>query len=207
MRYWVWVACAALLFLGGRSGAVGQPAGDGWISLFNGKDLAGWTVMNRGDWSVANGLLRYTGGGNGWLRSSDQYSDFQVIAEWRFPVAAGNHDSGLLFRTTQQGNPWPEQFYQLNMGPGNNLASLGAGGLPGPRNAPPRPELLNPPGGEWNTYELIVVGDAATCLVNGKKAWDAAGLKPQRGYLGWQGEGTVLEIRSVRLRRLAGTPG
>src|SRR5439155_18820975 len=98
-----------------------QAAPDGWIMLFNGQNMDGWTRMNGGDWAVEGGLLKYRGGGNGWLRTNEQFADFQVIAEWRYPVAEGNHDSGLFIRASAEGNPWPAPAYQLNMGPGDNL--------------------------------------------------------------------------------------
>jgi len=200
MRWQLWMTAAAVVVAVGLRPA--QPAraqrGDGWVQLFNGKNLDGWTVMNKGDWAVENGILKYTGGGNGWLRSNDKYADFHVITEWRFPVAAGDHDSGFFFRAGLEGNPWPSQAYQLNMGPKDNIGSVG-----GIRGADKRPDLIKAPGGEWNTFDLTVTGDHATCQVNGKKAWDATGLAhPEGGYLGWEGEGYPLDVKSVRVMRM-----
>lgn len=204
VRFLLWLGCLALL-----AGLSAVPAAratqsvrNNWVQLVNGKDMAGWTLMNKGNWTVENGALKYTGGGNGWLRSNIQFTDFHVIAEWRYPVATGDHDSGFFFRAGLEGNPWPRGF-QMNMGPGNSLG--GVGGLDG---AVSRPELLKKPGGEWNTYELIVVGDVATAIINGTKAWDAIGVGPGAGgYLGWQAEGTALEVKSVKVIRLTPSPG
>jgi hypothetical protein len=198
MRAWLWLAAAiAAATAGGGTGA-SQPATDGWMMLFNGQNMEGWTKMNDGDWGVESGVLKYRGGGNGWLRTNAQFTDFQAISEWRYPVAEGDHDSGFFFRAGLEGKPWPRQGYQLNMGPGNNLGSVG-----GIRGARAVPQLFKKPAGEWNSYDLIVVGDAATCIINGEKAWDASGVgRPEGGYLGWQGEGYALEVKSVRLRKL-----
>jgi len=207
MRLWIWMAAVvAASFASGRSGAA--PEG-GWINLFNGKDMEGWTKVNEGDWSVEGGLLKYGGHGNGWVRTNDRFTDFQLIGEWRYPMAEGNHDSGLFFRAAAEGNPWTNHGYQLNMGPGDNLGSIGGmGDVPAVQGAPAVPMLLNKPGGEWNTWDLIVVGQDATLIVNGRKAWDATGVGIREGgYLGWQCEGAPIEIRSVRLRRLTGSRG
>jgi hypothetical protein len=209
MRACLWMLAAlALVLAGGSRHASPQPAQDGWIMLFNGRNMDGWTRMNGGDWAVEDGMLKYKGGGNGWLRTAEQFADFQVIAEWRYPVAEGNHDSGLFIRASDQGNPWPAPAYQLNMGPGDNMASLSPmGNAPRVRGDRAVPALIKKPGGEWNTYDLIVVGSSATCIVNGQKAWDATGLGLGAGYLGWQGEGPHLEVRSMRVRRLTPTRG
>ena len=153
---------------------------------------------------MENGSLRYAGHGNGWVRTNDRFTDFQLIAEWRFPVATGDHDSGLFIRSAAEGKPWTNHGYQLNMGPGGNLGSLsGMGQVPAVEGATAVPQLLNKPGGEWNSWDLIVVSQDATLSVNGRKAWDARGVGiPEGGYIGWECEGYPVEIKSVRLRRL-----
>ncbi len=192
-------ALAAMLLLGGVAAA--WQGGDGWIMLFNGRDMTGWTKLNQGDWTVADGILKYTGGGNGWLRSDDQFADFHLIAEWRYPANPRNaYDSGLFIRAGAGGNPWPRQGFQVNMGPGDNFGS--ANGIRGSRA---RADLVHKPGGDWNTYELILVGDHAICLFNGQKAWDATGVgRREGGHIGWQAENTPMDVKSVRIRRLGG---
>jgi gluconolactonase len=182
--------------------AVGKAHGqqDEWVQLFNGKDLTGWTKMNDGNWGVENGVMKYTGGGNGWIRTNEPYKDFQLIVEWRY-VNEGNNDAGVFFRAGLEGKPWPRPAYQLNMGPGQNFASVG-----GVSSTRTRPDLIHKVG-EWNTYDLILIGDKATLLVNEKKAWDASGIsRTEAGYIGFQGEGFVLEVRSVKLRKLGAVP-
>jgi hypothetical protein len=195
-----WMVCLALLLTAcvGRGQTGSQPGRDGWITLFNGRDLTGWTKMHAGNWTVENGVLTYTGGGNGWLRSNETFDDFHLIAEWRYPVAEGEHDAGLFFRAGAEGAPWPRPAYQMNMGPGDDLGSVG-----GIASAPKRPDLVNKPGGDWNTYELLLVGDKALALINGRKAWDAHGFTRADGHIGVQCEGSAIEVRSVRVRRLS----
>ena len=53
-----------------------------WESLFNGKDLGGWTPVHEVTFVVTNGNLRLVKG-MGWLRTEKQYTDFVLEAEWR----------------------------------------------------------------------------------------------------------------------------
>ena len=104
-RLWIITALTLLVTACSGQGPAATPPGDaGWITLFNGRDLAGWTKMHAGDWSVANGVLRYGGTGNGWIRSNDTFGDFHLIVEWRYPVAGGEHDAGLFFRAGTEGD-------------------------------------------------------------------------------------------------------
>ena len=101
----------------------------------------------------------------------------------------------------------PADFKQPKRGqPSDHLLLLpprnGAlpGGVPGTVK---RPDLMHKPGGDWNTYELILVGDKGLALINGQRAWDAAGFtRASQGHIGFQNEGFPLEVRTVKIRRL-----
>ncbi len=58
------------------------PKTEHWESLFNGKDLGGWVVMNDATFTVTNANLRLVKG-MGWLRTEKQYTNFVLEAEWR----------------------------------------------------------------------------------------------------------------------------
>src|SRR5207247_4098282 len=98
--------------LPGTAGQSLAPVSGTWRQLFNGQSMDSWTKMNAGNWIVENGLLKYTGGGNGWLRSNDEYKDYALIIEWRY-TQPGNNDSGIFLRAGMGGNPWPDSP-QLN---------------------------------------------------------------------------------------------
>ncbi|MFN3650338.1 MAG: DUF1080 domain-containing protein [Armatimonadota bacterium] len=175
---------------GDVANALQRPA---WKPLFNGRDMSGWTKMNAGDWKVENGLLKYTGGGNGWLRSNDQYKNYGLVMVWRY-TNAGNNDAGFFLRAGTEGNPWPNGGVQLNMGPGDNLGSIG-----GQAVARSRADLIKPAGsGQWNTYAITVMNGQATLAINGTPAWDgAANIPDNQGYIGIQNENFPLEIAQV----------
>jgi hypothetical protein len=49
---------------------------------------------------------------------------------------------------------------------------------------------------------LVARGDRLTLWCNGKKAWEATGLRPAKGYLGLQAEGAPVEFRNLRVREV-----
>ena len=56
---------------------------EGFVSLFDGKTLDGWHLMNGAKFVVEDGVMKHKGG-LGWLRSEKQYSDFILRHEFRF---------------------------------------------------------------------------------------------------------------------------
>jgi 3-keto-disaccharide hydrolase len=68
-------------------------APDGFVSLFNGKDLAGWKVPDgdNGHWKVVDGVIDYDAGseskGDKSLWSDREYVDFVLQLDWRIKEA------------------------------------------------------------------------------------------------------------------------
>src|SRR5260370_11012269 len=65
---------------------------DGFVSLFNGHDLAGWVNVNCAPetWSVKEGMIHCTGLPTGALRTTRQYENFILELEWRHLRSGGN---------------------------------------------------------------------------------------------------------------------
>ena len=65
---------------------------DGFVDLFNGKDLTGWVDVNTSPetWRVEDGLLICAGQPIGVMRSEKQYENFVLRIEWRHMEAGGN---------------------------------------------------------------------------------------------------------------------
>lgn len=164
-----------------------------WTPLFNGRNMDGWTKMHAGNWVVENGVLRYTGGGNGWLRTNNTYENYALVVEWRYLEPGANNDSGIFLKARAGDNrsPWPNSP-QLNMGPGDNLASIG-----GTQGTRPRADLINRTG--WNTYQVTVHNGMATLAVNNRVAWDVAtsDALSGAGHIGIQAENRPIEFRQI----------
>src|SRR5260370_18992913 len=82
-----------VLLLGGQAWAADNTAPEGFVSLFNGKDLLGWKVPagDNGHWKVANGVIDYDAqseaSGDKSLWSDREYGDFILQVDWRLKEA------------------------------------------------------------------------------------------------------------------------
>lgn len=93
------------------------PQVQGWISLFNGKDLSGWKVgKNAGTFTVENGALIAHG------PTAHLFYDGEVNQhnfrnfEFRASVmTTPGSNSGLYFHTTYQEGGWPEKGYEVQV--------------------------------------------------------------------------------------------
>lgn len=145
--------------------ATSKKAGDGWISLFDGKSLDGWTINENPDtWSVEDGMiiangprshLFYTG-----PVADHDFKNFEFKASVK---TEPNSNSGIYFHTEYQESGWPSKGYEVQV---NNTHSdwRKTGGLYAivdVREAPARD-------GEWFTEHIIVQGKKVTVKVNGK---------------------------------------
>jgi hypothetical protein len=98
-----------VLFLFILPNAHSQIPDDGWISLFNGKDLQGWKVrclpedIGKQYWTAGEGFIECNSMGDPdhnyvWLVSENEFSDFYLKLEFQvFRESAGN--SGVQFRS------------------------------------------------------------------------------------------------------------
>ncbi len=175
----------------GTPGTGGSVSGT-WQPLFNGVNMEGLTKMNAGNWTVQDGLLTYTGGGNGWIRSNNQYTNYSLVVVWRYtePGTGQNNDAGVFLKAPLAGNPWPGGP-QLNMGPGQNFGTIG-----GTQGTRARFDLIKP--NDWNTYQVTVHGNAATLQINGQTAWDmATGIPTGPGYVGIQCENRPFQVAQI----------
>jgi len=180
--------------LGLAMGAAAQE-GDGFRSLFNGKDLAGWDVLGC-EVVVQDGALLIKSG-NGLVQTKEQYGDFVLDLEWKALRQKKRWDSGIYFRYTSvpKGRPWPRR-YQANLLKG---MEGNVGGLKGAKSK----GLVKP--GEWNRFVLTVRGTGAALEINGKPAWKADGLKAPKGYISLQAEvpgGGQFLFRNIRIKAL-----
>jgi hypothetical protein len=132
------------------------------VDLFNRKNLSGWKGMIPGKplgWTVEGGILKSTGGANN-LESERKFWNFSLHVEYRVG-AHSNSGIGLRGRYEVQiledyGNP----------------AGLHSNGALYSRIAPA--ENASKPAGEWQTYDIRLVGREVTVVLNGKKLLEKA---------------------------------
>ena len=187
--------CAAPLWA--DEGLSPEEKAAGFKPLFNGKDFTGWRFSGGKEgataapnWKVKDGMIYLTGGGQPHLATDREYADFELRLQWR--ALRDPYNSGLYVRSGR--NVGANQI---------NLAKGGEGGFIGGKvnGAKTVPELQKP-AKEWNEWRVLVRGDKVTLWCNGKKAWEATGLRPAKGYIGLQAEGAPIEFRNLRLREI-----
>ena len=204
-------ALAAALCLAALPGCLAGQGSDDFRPLFDGRSLAGWTVLNTdaGNFSVRDGVLRVEGPG-GWLRSDRQYADFLLRVEFRF--LTDDSDSGIFVRAdgvTPFGRGWAGNSYQIQTRDvtRNQTNSPILIGDVYRHRTPPGQTVFDRAGalaaarptGEWQEYEIEVVGDSLTVQLNGALVTRAAGIANASGYIGLQGESGAVEYRSIRI--------
>jgi hypothetical protein len=178
---------------------VAGQTGPGWVQLFDGKSLNGWTPMPGVEWRVEDGALvadKKTGDGNPSLVSNTSYKDFQIYSEvW----ISEDGDSGIYIRCAEPKNVSSRSAYEVNLydnRPGQEhstgaIVDVAAVKLPAPKA-----------GGKWNTLEVTAKGPLMTVTLNGVKTSEGKDEKFASGPIGLQyGLGTV-KFRKVAVKPL-----
>lgn len=164
-------------------------------SLFDGKTLHGWTIENDCKVRVKDGAILLEAG-NGWLRSHNSYGDFKFHLECK-ALKMEKYDGGIYIRTLTGGKPFPRKSYQANLleGKVGNIGNLKGASSTG----------LDKPAGEWNTFDITVIGETVEMVINGKQAYKVGGIKNPAGYIGLQVEvplGGQFLVRNLRVTEL-----
>lgn len=188
-----WVYGVALGLSAVASAWADKPS-DATTPLFDGKSLSGWSVQGDCEVVVDDGTILLKGG-NGWLRSDLAYTDFELHIEWKAAKKA-DFDSGVYIRTGRDGKPFPKPAYQINLlqGKEGNIGALLEAVSTG---------LVKD--GEWNAFDVTVVGDTVSLKINGHDAYKTSGIKEASGHIGLQCEepkGGQFRFRNITIKEL-----
>ena len=148
------------------------------VSLFNGKDLKGWSIL-KCEVEVKDGNM-FIKSGNGLVQTAKKYQNFVLEYEWK-ALGENKWDSGVYFRYTSvpKGRPWPKR-YQANLLKGKE------GDVGGIEGASSKGLLKDR---EWNKFKLTVNGSKISLQINGKDAWKGDGLEDlEAGFIAVQAE-------------------
>ena len=203
------------------------PKEEGFVPMFNGKDLSGWKglVENpikraqmtaqelaakqkvadgemRRDWRVENGVLVFEGKGYNNLVSEKMYEDFELLVDWRMEP---NGDGGVYLRGSPQVQTWDTSRRDVG-------AQVGSGGLyNNEKNRSTPLKVADNPIGEWNTFRIKMAGDKVTVYLNGELVtnnvvlenyWDRKLPIFDKEAIELQAHGTRLEFRDVYVKEL-----
>lgn len=213
-----WLAVlGGLLLLGYAVGA--EESEDGFRPLFNGSDLTSWEGADKeasACWLVDGGDLVCTGKPGPWLRTVEQFGDFELRLEYKLKEG-GN--SGVYIRVPKDG-----QHHSEGAGPdgagievqvlddnAERYKELKAYQYSGSLYAivAAEPRVAKSPG-EWNTMTIRCEGMKYEVYHNGEqviKSDEAAApelaKRLTKGYLGLQNHNEEVRFRNVRIKSLS----
>jgi len=195
------------------SGQASNEAAYGFVSLFDGKTLAGWQGDTKG-YVVENGNLVCAPGGK--LMSEKEYSNFIFRFEFNVPpggnngigiraprngdAAYGGMEIQILDDTHEKYKGWLKDYQHHGSIYGIVPAKTG----------------FRKPAGEWNSEEIMADGSHIKVTLNGHVIVDAdlskiektadgknhPGMHNEKGFIGFLGHGDRVEFRNIRIKEL-----
>ncbi len=135
-------------------------------SIFNGKDLTGWTIYGTEKWYVSKGELICESGpdkGYGYLGTNKTYKDFELNLQFK-QEADGN--SGVFFHSSITGTKvagWQVEVAPKGHDTGGIYESYKRGWIVKPDKD--KDETLKV--GKWNKMKIIVKGNNVKTYLNG----------------------------------------
>src|SRR3954466_14925347 len=210
-----------------------EPDKDGFVPMFNGKDLSGWVNVNThpGTFFVKDGMVITTGKPTGYLRTDKQYENFVAEFDWMHvpdkPGAVGN--SGFFV--------WADPIPAVGTGytrgievqvlvnleyrdkKTNAITATSHGDLFSIHGATCVPERSHPLGwarclpsedrakgaNEWNHYRVEANDGVIKLAVNGKVVSSVNQCRPRKGYLALESEGSECRFRNLKIKELPST--
>lgn len=202
-------------------------ADDGFISLFNGKDLSGWVNPPGAGWVVEDGVITLRPEPDGkehndqYLWTGEDYGDFVLELEFKIPEQA---NSGVFLRTADVNDPVYTgiEVQVCNSYDRPTLTRGGTAGAVYDCQAPSK-NPIKPPG-EWNRFRITCDKNLVKVELNGEPIvdmdldrWTRPNENPdgtknkfpralkdfaRRGRIGLQNHGRPVWYRNIRVRRL-----
>lgn len=187
----------------------------GFVSIFNGKDFAGWKGPTD-NYEVVDGAIRCQPKKGGTIYHQDEYSDFVARLEFKLPPGGNN---GLAIRYPGTGDTAYVGMCELQVLDDGHpkYAKLD------PRQAHGSAYGMAPafrgylrPAGEWNFQEVTVKGSTIKVELNGSVILDTdlstiteymgksphPGKERTSGFFGFAGHGDAAEFKNVRIKKL-----
>jgi hypothetical protein len=168
------------------------------VELIQKNSIQGWRALGENQWVVENGILKNPKSGAN-LVTEEKFWNFQLHVEFRYPKGS---NSGVYLRGRYE--------VQIMDSKGNDPVSGELGGVYG--FIAPTEQVAKAPG-EWQTYDITLVGRMITVEANGKTiicnqeipgitggALDSNEGEP--GPILLQGDHGPVEFRSIRITPL-----
>ncbi len=170
-------------------------------SIFNGKDLSGWTMTLEDRFVVEDGLIKGSNdGGKGDILLTEKTDYKNFVVELEFKLGEGNIDSGVFLRDNKE---------QIQIGISGSLkkdmtaqAYIPGKGYPVQVDAE---KFIKKDG--WNTLRIKVVDSSYSTWLNGEKIidYDSDTISDKPGTIGLQvhpGREMSIYFRNIRVAEL-----
>jgi 3-keto-disaccharide hydrolase len=204
--------------------------GLGWVAL----GFKDFTPVN-GDadtWSEKNGIIHCTGKPVGVTRSQKQYTNFELVAQWKHLESGGN--SGIFVWTAEEAlkdlkpGVLPKRGIEVQIldhgftakfekqtgkkadwfTTNGDVFPVGTATMkPFPPAAPDGqrsfPRKNRSQGvGEWNHYYVRAINGEIRLWVNGEEVSGGTDCDPKSGFLCLESEGAPIDFKELRIREL-----
>lgn len=182
-----------------------EPAKDeeGFISLFNGKDLTGWKANENGEWKVEDGAI-ITPPQRSHLYHEKEFKNFDFRAE---VLTTPGSNSGIYFRTKYEDEGFPSVGVESQVNT-THTDTIRNGSLYYLFKNPDPIVKDN----EWFDYRIVVKGKHVQNWINGKQVADYTEPEtgevkrriPEKGVFAFQGHDpkSVVKYRNIRVKEL-----
>ena len=185
-------------------------AGAGWVLLFDGKTMKGWSTVGTAQWAVDAGALFANPSAQptiagadgkpthpvGFLRSDASYGNFDLTAEFH---SEKNTNSGIFIRCVAGQTPSQTNCYEVNIS--DNHATHPTGSIVGMHSTLP---VRAATAGKWSTLEIAAHGAHIVVKVDGKTMLDVKDEKFASGSIALQAGGPngpgPIRFRNIRIK-------
>ncbi|MFP6762419.1 MAG: DUF1080 domain-containing protein, partial [Planctomycetaceae bacterium] len=174
---------------------------NGWIQLFDGQTLFGWTAGNDIDWHVnETGDIEASQGEAGLLLTSVPFADYELQCDY-WMSSGGN--SGIFLRTTENPSNPGHDCYELNICDSHPEFKTGS------LVARAQPSRVATGESVWKSFHIKVEGNRIQASLDGAEVLDftdeSDGLRTS-GFIGLQKNAGLVRFRNVFLRPLGAQP-
>lgn len=194
-----------------------EQVAEGWIGLFDGETLFGWTPTSEANWQVEEGAITVSEGAEGFLMTNSEFGDYELHVEFKAPATT---NSGVFLRTTLAPKDPAKDCFELNIAPKDNpfpTASLVDRAKVGTKpetyrvNDPNQPvRRIGGPGRAvdawsdgWHAFDLVVERGSVRISLDGvllTTYFANNNSVPLRGRIGLQFREGPVAFRNIRLK-------
>jgi hypothetical protein len=229
---WLSGLLLALLAVGFAAAADDKKDDEGFVPMFNGRDLTGWVNVDcaPSTFYVKDGEIITTGKPTGYMRTEKQYENFIAEFDWmHVPAEPGKVANSGFF-------VWADSIPDVGTGYARGIevqvlvnltyknkkgeiTATSQGDLFSIHGATCVPDRPHPDGWarclpsgdyckgerEWNHYRVEANDGRITLAVNGHEVSGVSKCNPRKGYLALESEGSECHFKNLKIKELPST--